>query len=122
MWTVDGCFQLLTCRVVCVCARVQMYGVFYATSFLDLYRSPRQFSAASLSLTVVVDSDEQYLFLVSRPAPVCGRGPRRSLRNGVCLVCDLFPRQLSVFPLTFASRSEPSSLSWDLRLTSRWSK
>lgn len=45
-----------------------MYGVFYATSFLDLYRSPRHFSAASLGLTVVVDSGEQYLFLVSPPA------------------------------------------------------
>ena len=42
-----------------------MYGVFYATSFLDLYRSPRQVSSSSLSLTVTVDSDEQYLFLVS---------------------------------------------------------
>lgn len=44
---------------------MQTYGVFYATSFLDLYRSPRQLSAASLALTVMVDSDEQYLFLVS---------------------------------------------------------
>ena len=42
-----------------------MYGVFYATSFLDLYRSPRQVSSTSLSLTVTVDTDEQYLFLVS---------------------------------------------------------
>ena len=47
--------------VVCV----QVYGVFYATSFLDLYRSPRQVTTSSLSLTVTVDSDEQYLFLVS---------------------------------------------------------
>lgn len=42
-----------------------MYGVFYATSFLDLYRSPRQVRTSSLSLMVTVDSDEQYLFLVS---------------------------------------------------------
>lgn len=54
------------CRLTRGITCVQTYGVFYATSFLDLYRSPRQLSAASLSLTVVVDSDEQYLFLVSR--------------------------------------------------------
>uniref|UniRef100_H3DA53 Sortilin-related receptor n=1 Tax=Tetraodon nigroviridis TaxID=99883 RepID=H3DA53_TETNG len=53
-------------------ATVQTYGVFYATSFLDLYRSPRQLSAASLSLTVVVDSPEQYLFLVRATAPFLG--------------------------------------------------
>lgn len=46
--------------------------MFYATSFLDLYRSPRQLSAASLSLTVVVDSPEQYLFLVRATAPFLG--------------------------------------------------
>ncbi|XP_014833530.1 PREDICTED: sortilin-related receptor-like [Poecilia mexicana] len=43
-----------------------VYGVFYATSFLDLYRSPHQVQSTSLSLSVTVDSDEQYLFLVSR--------------------------------------------------------
>jgi len=48
---------------------LQLYGVFYATSFLDLYRSPRQVGTASLSLTVTVDSDAQYLFLVS-PSPL----------------------------------------------------
>ncbi|KAI9999595.1 hypothetical protein NQD34_018369 [Periophthalmus magnuspinnatus] len=41
-----------------------VYGVFYATSFLDLYRRPRLVHTTSLSLTVTVDSDEQYLFLV----------------------------------------------------------
>lgn len=55
-----------------------MYGVFYATSFLELYRSPQQVSTPSLSLTVMVDSDEQYLFLVSplsitAAAPDCKR-------------------------------------------------
>ncbi|XP_029700330.1 sortilin-related receptor isoform X2 [Takifugu rubripes] len=58
-WTVGG-------------AAAQMYGVFYATSFLDLYRSPRHFSAASLGLTVVVDSGEQYLFLVRAISPFLG--------------------------------------------------
>lgn len=48
---------------VCVCV-VQLYGVFYATSFLDLFRRPRQVSTSSLGLTVTVQSDEQYLFLV----------------------------------------------------------
>lgn len=42
-----------------------MYGVFYATSFLDLYRRPHRVNTTSTSLTVFVDSDEQYLFLVS---------------------------------------------------------
>ncbi|XP_010776761.1 sortilin-related receptor-like [Notothenia coriiceps] len=50
----------------------QVYGVFYATSFLDLYRSPRQFHSTSLSLTVTVDSDEQYLFLVRAVSPYLG--------------------------------------------------
>uniref|UniRef100_A0A8C3A547 Sortilin-related receptor n=1 Tax=Cyclopterus lumpus TaxID=8103 RepID=A0A8C3A547_CYCLU len=49
-----------------------LYGVFYATSFLDLYRSPRQVGTASLSLTVTVDSDEQYLFLVRAVRPFLG--------------------------------------------------
>lgn len=83
---------------------MQTYGVFYATSFLDLYRRPRQLSAASLSLTVVVDGDEQYLFLVSP-------SPKRSS------VSQYFH---NIAP--FASRSEPSHPSWDPRLTSRWSK
>ncbi|KAK7883186.1 hypothetical protein WMY93_029360 [Mugilogobius chulae] len=48
------------------------YGVFYATSFLDLYRSPRLVHTASLSLTVTVDSDEQYLFLVRVVTPYLG--------------------------------------------------
>ncbi|XP_034404958.1 sortilin-related receptor [Cyclopterus lumpus] len=58
-WTVNG-------------TGAQLYGVFYATSFLDLYRSPRQVGTASLSLTVTVDSDEQYLFLVRAVRPFLG--------------------------------------------------
>uniref|UniRef100_A0A3Q3K6Z2 Fibronectin type-III domain-containing protein n=1 Tax=Monopterus albus TaxID=43700 RepID=A0A3Q3K6Z2_MONAL len=49
-----------------------VYGVFYATSFLDLYRSPRLVHTTSLSLTVTVDSDEQYLFLVRAVSPFLG--------------------------------------------------
>lgn len=49
-----------------------LYGVFYATSFLDLYRSPRMVHSTSLSLTVTVDSDEQYLFLVRAVSPYLG--------------------------------------------------
>lgn len=56
-------------------ACAQTYGVFYATSFLDLYRSPRQLSATSLGLTVLVDSGEQYLFLVSVPPTPSGLEP-----------------------------------------------
>uniref|UniRef100_A0AAQ5YBJ5 Fibronectin type-III domain-containing protein n=1 Tax=Amphiprion ocellaris TaxID=80972 RepID=A0AAQ5YBJ5_AMPOC len=50
----------------------QVYGVFYATSFLDLYRSPRRVHTSSLSLTLNVDSDEQYLFLVRTVSPFLG--------------------------------------------------
>ncbi|XP_039986583.1 sortilin-related receptor isoform X1 [Xiphias gladius] len=50
----------------------QTYGVFYATSFLDLYRRPRMVRTTSLSLTVTVDSDEQYLFLVRAVSPFLG--------------------------------------------------
>lgn len=54
---------------LCVC--VQVYGVFYATSFLDLYRSPHQVQSTSLTLSVTVDSGEQYLFLVSHSWKLC---------------------------------------------------
>ncbi|KAG7237028.1 hypothetical protein INR49_032873 [Caranx melampygus] len=50
----------------------QMYGVYYATSFLDLYRTPHLVHSSSLSLTVTVDSDEQYLFLVRVVSPFLG--------------------------------------------------
>ncbi|XP_013882871.1 sortilin-related receptor [Austrofundulus limnaeus] len=50
----------------------QVYGVFYATSFLDLYRRPRQVRSSSLSLTVTVDSDEQFLFLARAVSPFLG--------------------------------------------------
>ncbi|XP_062275245.1 sortilin-related receptor [Scomber scombrus] len=53
-------------------AAAQTYGVFYATSFLDLYRCPRVVHSTSLTLTVTVDSDEQYLFLVRAVAPFLG--------------------------------------------------
>ncbi|XP_023207184.1 sortilin-related receptor isoform X2 [Xiphophorus maculatus] len=49
-----------------------VYGVFYATSFLDLYRSPHQVQSTSLSLSVTVDSDEQYLFLARVVSPFLG--------------------------------------------------
>uniref|UniRef100_A0A3Q2DBT9 Fibronectin type-III domain-containing protein n=1 Tax=Cyprinodon variegatus TaxID=28743 RepID=A0A3Q2DBT9_CYPVA len=49
-----------------------VYGVFYATSFLDLYRSPHQVRSTSPSLTVTVDSDEQFLFLARVVSPFLG--------------------------------------------------
>lgn len=49
------------------CLSVQVYGIFFATSFLDLYRSPHSVNTSDSSRTVTVDSDEQYLFLVSSP-------------------------------------------------------
>ncbi|KAL0973055.1 hypothetical protein UPYG_G00198300 [Umbra pygmaea] len=50
----------------------QVYGVFFATSFLDLYRNPHSVNSTSSSQTVIVDSDEQYLFLVRAVAPYLG--------------------------------------------------
>ncbi|NWW77571.1 SORL protein, partial [Climacteris rufus] len=41
-----------------------VYGIFYATSFLELYRSPHNSSTTSHNITVLVQRDEQYLFLV----------------------------------------------------------
>ncbi|XP_038154114.1 sortilin-related receptor isoform X1 [Cyprinodon tularosa] len=49
-----------------------VYSVFYATSFLDLYRSPHQVRSTSPSLTVTVDSDEQFLFLARVVSPFLG--------------------------------------------------
>lgn len=50
----------------------QVYGIFYATSFLELYRSPHNTTTTSHNITVLVQRDEQYLFLVgsfSVPTP-----------------------------------------------------
>ncbi|XP_052472847.1 sortilin-related receptor [Carassius gibelio] len=52
--------------------QAEMYGVFYATSFLDLYRRPHRVNTTSTSLTVIVDSDKQYLFLVRVSIPYLG--------------------------------------------------
>jgi len=43
----------------------QVYGIFYATSFLDLYRNPKSLTTSQHNRTVLVSGDEQYLFLVS---------------------------------------------------------
>ncbi|XP_029570089.1 sortilin-related receptor-like [Salmo trutta] len=58
-WTVTG-------------SPAQVYGIFFATSFLDLYRSPHSVNTSSSSRTVAVDSDEQYLFLVRAISPYLG--------------------------------------------------
>uniref|UniRef100_A0A671NK63 Sortilin-related receptor n=1 Tax=Sinocyclocheilus anshuiensis TaxID=1608454 RepID=A0A671NK63_9TELE len=52
--------------------QAEMYGVFYATSFLDLYRRPHRVNTTSTSLIVIVDSDKQYLFLVRVITPYLG--------------------------------------------------
>ncbi|XP_073673926.1 sortilin-related receptor [Garra rufa] len=52
--------------------QAEMYGVFYATSFLDLFRRPHRVNTTSSSLTVIVDSDKQYLFLVRVIVPYLG--------------------------------------------------
>uniref|UniRef100_A0A673K6R7 Sortilin-related receptor n=1 Tax=Sinocyclocheilus rhinocerous TaxID=307959 RepID=A0A673K6R7_9TELE len=52
--------------------QAEMYGVFYATSFLDLYRRPHRVNTTSTSLIVIIDSDKQYLFLVRVITPYLG--------------------------------------------------
>uniref|UniRef100_A0A8C5QIZ1 Sortilin-related receptor n=1 Tax=Leptobrachium leishanense TaxID=445787 RepID=A0A8C5QIZ1_9ANUR len=47
------------------------YGVFYATSFLELHRTPYNISSTQ-NTTVLVKQDEQYLFLVRVIAPYLG--------------------------------------------------
>ncbi|XP_067826959.1 sortilin-related receptor isoform X2 [Heptranchias perlo] len=49
-----------------------VYGVFFATSFLELYRNPKNATSYINNLTVTVDSDEQYLFLVRVIVPYLG--------------------------------------------------
>ncbi|XP_029628708.1 sortilin-related receptor isoform X2 [Salmo trutta] len=58
-WTVTG-------------SPAQVYGIFFATSFLDLYRSPHIVNTSASNRTVTVDSDEQYLFLVRAVSPYLG--------------------------------------------------
>ncbi|XP_036268500.1 sortilin-related receptor isoform X1 [Pipistrellus kuhlii] len=50
-----------------------VYGIFYATSFLDLYRNPKSLTTSLHNKTVIVGRDEQYLFLVRVVVPY--RGP-----------------------------------------------
>uniref|UniRef100_A0AAR2KSS9 Fibronectin type-III domain-containing protein n=1 Tax=Pygocentrus nattereri TaxID=42514 RepID=A0AAR2KSS9_PYGNA len=52
--------------------QAQMYGVFYATSFLDLYRGPHRVNSSSSSLILTVQNDEQYLFVVRVIEPYLG--------------------------------------------------
>ncbi|KAG8434631.1 hypothetical protein GDO86_012842 [Hymenochirus boettgeri] len=48
------------------------YGVFYATSFLELYRKPQNSTTTLHNATVHVNRDEQYLFLVRVVSPYQG--------------------------------------------------
>ncbi|KAK1328744.1 hypothetical protein QTO34_012319, partial [Cnephaeus nilssonii] len=50
----------------------QVYGIFYATSFLDLYRNPKSLTTSLHNKTVIVGRDEQYLFLVRVVVPYQG--------------------------------------------------
>lgn len=56
--------ELMSFSILSVC---QVYGIFYATSFLDLYRNPKSLTTSLHNKTVIVSRDEQYLFLVSFP-------------------------------------------------------
>lgn len=58
----------------------QVYGIFYATSFLELYRSPHNSTTSAHNITVLVQRDEQYLFLVGSPPPPPLCPPRGSTR------------------------------------------
>ncbi|XP_032658219.1 sortilin-related receptor isoform X2 [Chelonoidis abingdonii] len=49
-----------------------VYGVFYATSFLELYRNPHNTTTALHNIIVIVNRDEQYLFLVRVMSPYQG--------------------------------------------------
>lgn len=49
-----------------------VYGIFYATSFLDLYRNPKSVTTSQHNKTVLVSRDEQYLFLVRVVVPYQG--------------------------------------------------
>ncbi|XP_072283121.1 sortilin-related receptor [Pyxicephalus adspersus] len=49
------------------------YGLFYATSFLELHRNPQNFTTTLHNVTIIVNRDEQYLFLVRVINPY--RGP-----------------------------------------------
>ncbi|OWK17993.1 SORL1, partial [Cervus elaphus hippelaphus] len=49
-----------------------VYGIFYATSFLDLYRNPKSLTTSQHNRTVLVSGDEQYLFLVRVVVPYQG--------------------------------------------------
>ncbi|KAB0402522.1 hypothetical protein E2I00_016487, partial [Balaenoptera physalus] len=49
-----------------------VYGIFYATSFLDLYRNPKSLTTSQHNKTVLVSGEEQYLFLVRAVAPYQG--------------------------------------------------
>ncbi|XP_069750812.1 sortilin-related receptor isoform X2 [Narcine bancroftii] len=49
-----------------------VYGVFFATSFLELYQNPENVTSLTSNITVMVNSDEQYLFLVRVVHPYLG--------------------------------------------------
>ncbi|KAM8927924.1 sortilin-related receptor [Pelodytes ibericus] len=48
------------------------YGIFYATSFLELHRNPYNINTTLHNTTVIVNRDEQYLFLVRVISPYLG--------------------------------------------------
>lgn len=52
--------------------RSVVYGIFYATSFLDLYQNPQSGTTSLHDTTVLVGGDEQYLFLVRVVEPYLG--------------------------------------------------
>ncbi|XP_055516540.1 sortilin-related receptor isoform X2 [Leucoraja erinacea] len=49
-----------------------VYGIFFAPSVLELYRNPKNVNSTKSNVTVMVNSDEQYLFLVRVVEPFLG--------------------------------------------------
>lgn len=62
----------------CCALPPQVYGIFYATSFLELYRSPHNSTTSAHNITVLVQRDEQYLFLVGSLPPLPPPGSART--------------------------------------------
>ncbi|XP_068110700.1 sortilin-related receptor [Hyperolius riggenbachi] len=48
------------------------YAVFYATSFLELHRNPQNITTLLHNVTIIVNRDEQYLFMVRVISPYLG--------------------------------------------------
>lgn len=74
----DALGRAKPCPIPTVLSPPQVYGIFYATSFLELYRSPHNSTTSAHNITVLVQRDEQYLFLVGSLPPLPPPGSART--------------------------------------------